>query len=213
MATTNRIRVSFFDVYNDGNHSVYYKKRVDQDVEPGDVEQTIEAVVSADELPSGGGVYRAPSGDVLDIDEHHRIGPRIYVFRLNQDTRLTFVRNEPFIALPLNNAGGDAFITAARVRDGARRWASFACHLDVVRASSIAERIRDLPHNHPRILTIPFCFNVVDSLLQASPWVVPSHTHEHEDEHAEALATHGGVHPPTTSFISVDLEEGGLGRA
>jgi hypothetical protein len=221
MTTAEKTHISFFDIHDNGKHGVVYKMRTDKEVDPGEEERTIEAAVRANKVPGGGWGYQAPEGGPLDIDETRRAGRRIFVFRLDDGTRLTFVRNQPFIVLPLNDAGGSAFLTGMRVRDTAGRWASFACHLDNVRGSAIAKRIKSINHDHPRILTIPFCFNVVDGLLDAAPWVVRAHPHAHHDESEDrklsaqpnTIVTHGGVHPPTTSFIHVDLDEDAPGPA
>jgi hypothetical protein len=208
MATTDVTLVSFFDVWEDRNHSAYYNHRVDLQVSPGSHGQLIRDAVQADKLPNGGGPPPRGTGAserALDVIETRSGGHCVYVFRLNAATtppRSSFVTGKPFIKLPLNSVGGEDFLTSIDILDPAeRRWASFACDLDAVRGSGLAQNIKSTGHGPSYAMTIPFCFNVYDDNLKASPWVVPGHSHSH----VPGTWTHGGVHPPTTSFLIVPL--------
>lgn len=157
----------------------------------------------------------------LDIEETAG-GVCRYTFHL-ETKRLRFVRTRPFLPFPINAESQetfldrDDFLVAA---DGS--WASFVCDLTKVRYSTLARHIRALNktpaghgpmHSDRDLLNIPFTFNVMDPLFKAAPWVVPGHklapgarrksgARHHDDDR-----THGGVHPTTVAFLSVDVTD------
>lgn len=174
---------------------------------------------------------------------------------------LIFVEKNPFIALPTNFPSNDSdnFISKFEIyKEGtSMRWASFVCDLKAVRESALASRVKELAREHRRLheegrahrdeqgerrehehwanplLTLPFCFNLIDPTLGASPWVIdplggpsmlgrgarvhgPSDRAAGQDLEGALVAarasssafsffTHGGVHPATASFLVVEL--------
>ena len=164
----------------------------------------------------------------LDIEERDGRGVCLYAFQLDAyhegKQRLRFVNRRPFIPLPLNSSWRERFLFDSKGWSNGV-MASFRCDLDKVRRSRLAEQIRTLNrgsggHGHPDILNIPFTFNVRDPEFKSSPWVVPGHspsrtsdddpTQTHGQEHSHGQKhyrrrTHGGVHPTTVAFLSVEV--------
>jgi hypothetical protein len=211
MATTAKY-VSFFSVAGDSDHRAYYDYRIDE-VATGDPKVRIGEVVQIGYPPTGGEMPTQSSGHPdwnLDIQESRHRGYCTYAFQLNATVagrqRLQFVSGLPFIALPLNSTGGDIFLTDEKMEYGSKGlWASFSCNLDDVQDSALASRIRAQADGKRPILTIPFCFNVIDPLLGASPWVVPNETSSANFSNRDIL-THGGVHPAQMVSLNVELE-------
>lgn len=166
----------------------------------------------------------------LDIYETKQ-GKCLYIFKIAEKLRdrLRFVQEQPFITLPLNSDGDmDTFITDWGVLGENGFEAYFVCDCIAARKSNVAKEIRDHNENDrlhglKDILNIPFTFNVKDPLFKAAPWVVPGHEpsgrHRHGQEHSghshgeghshghgkKPDRTHGGVHPPMKSVVSVEL--------
>lgn len=143
----------------------------------------------------------------LDIKETRQDGRCTYLFALDtpvDEFELKFVEGRPFIFLPFNYDGSEEGLTVLETKDfGDGRFARFTYDLGYLYGSPLARHIRNIAkgeHGHPvsPVLNIPFCLNVRDSKLQASPWVVPRHSHG-------PILTHGGVHPPEVSFIGMEL--------
>lgn len=158
----------------------------------------------------------------LDIEEKGS-GICRYSFRLDANhlgkQRLLFVKTRPFIPLAINAYSHETFLDPDDFHVwGDGLWASFVCDLTKVRRSTLAKHVRNvnkgpLGHGSPDILNIPFTFNVVDPEFRAAPWVVPGHkiAHVHDKSpRAEPYVpfTHGGVHPSTVAFLSVDVTDG-----
>lgn len=137
-----------------------------------------------------------------------------------------------FIFLPLDYDMGAQFLIEKSSYDaGSRLWGAFSCDLDAVRGSDIATRIKNKGGQHKHGIRIPFYFNFVDQDLLGPPWVIPDHEVSHRHTHADhessedpkdhghehrpegeadpaddtGGATHGGVHPNSLAFISVDF--------
>ena len=231
MATRQINRVSAFTIGKDEvTDWAIYTHRRDFDVKSAaHAEQIMEAVRTGKErldALDGPRDEGRPERN-LDIADTGYGGVCRYQFLLNAEfegkQRLKFVRYpRPFIALSLNSDSGERFLTDFKVVDREGLMASFVCDLGKVRRSELAKWIRKLNkgaagHGHPDILNIPFAFNVVDPEFKASPWVVPGHPvrdrrHDHDHPHTHGGAdfdrrTHGGVHPTTSAFLSVDITE------
>jgi hypothetical protein len=145
-----------------------------------------------------------------------------YTFHLETD-RLRFVRTRPFLPFPLNAKSQETFLDRNDfLVAAAGAWASFVCDLTKVRHSTLARHIRSLNrtpaghgpmHSHRDLLNIPFTFNVIDPLFEAAPWVVPGHAlspgagRKSAAAHYDDGRTHGGVHPTTVAFLSVDVTD------
>lgn len=229
-------QISFFEIVEQGGRAAY-NYQVDMAVTAAGYEADIERIANAGILPRGG---RRPHRNVarleryLDIHETREDGFYAYAFYLNAEVnlqqRLMFKRGGPaFHSLPMNDGGATAFLTGFRVYNeqaqGAR-WASFVCDVEAVRNSALASRIAALPGTlSPHFMTIPFVFDVIDPILDASPWVVPAEGDDDEFDHAlleptsarvgarssasasgaRRMLTHGGVHPDAASYLSVPL--------
>jgi hypothetical protein len=200
------------------HHWAIYDYRVNVEVASGGAGNVIQDAVASSRLPNGGDRPLRPSQleRYLDILETRPSGQCTYAFYLNatvdQRLRMRFARGHPFIALPMNFEL-ETFLTNFQMEYGTTgRWASFDCNLDDVRGSALAERIKNAAKeqgeedglNHVPIMTIPFCFNVADPVLGASPWVVPRHS-DVADLIARNVLTHGGIHPSAVAYLSVPL--------
>jgi hypothetical protein len=213
MATVNARYVSLFRIEAlevNANNWAVYDYGVTVPLNAGAPRDVVEEAIRAGRLPAGGGKPSRPSQleRYLDIAEARASGRCTYVFHLNAEVegeqRLEFVPGHPFIPLPLNSESGESFLTDFNVEYGTEgRWASFECDLDAVQTSRLAERIRD--HSRPLpVLTIPFCLNVSDPHLGASPWVVPRFPRRAGPAFRKDR-THGGIHPTAVSYLSIPL--------
>lgn len=231
MATDAPEHFSFLGIGGDRDHAAYYRYRYDTKLEDGRHRADfIEEVLRSGRLSDAGddhdhghphghphshrhGEGGADPERSLDITEERSTGLCTYIFQLDANAgahELTFVTGNPFIHLPLNAEGLGQALTALEVRDrGDGRVAWFTYDLWQLYDSPLAHHIRGIGREHGHavrpVLQIPFCFNVVDSKLKASPWVVPRHSHGRA---GLPPLTHGGVHPSTVSFIQMELEPG-----
>jgi hypothetical protein len=181
---------------------------------------------------------------------------RAYAFRLNARVEvddeyvdLFFAKDRPVIPMPTNAGSDDSFIRKIHTykEQGERRWASFVCDPHKIRNSELAKRVVELGKEHaakrkqrgpsdahPSLLTLPFTLNLVDSRLQAAPWVLdplaslvalwklsqdqssdsrigkevadaPSVEGAGSINPAWGMLTHGGVHPDLMPFLVVEL--------
>ncbi len=212
MATGDKY-ISFFSITSGVDRWAYYDYRVDEETN-GDPKVRVGQIVQDGYPPAGGAMPTLPKDPrgYLDIEETRRRGYCTYAFQLNATVagrpRLQFVPNDPFHRLPLNSTGKEDFLKDPPNEYGGKGlWASFSCNLDEVQDSGLAKRIKaQIASSAERpILRIPFCFNVIDPQLGASPWVVPG---EQSDSNFAELAmfTHGGVHPAETVSLNVELE-------
>ncbi len=213
MATDDSKYISFLKVKGTENFWAYYDYRVDEDVTSGDPWARISTIAQSMQLPTGGGApVRHTDGDrFLDIRESRSRGHCTYAFQLDAELdgnqRLKFATGRPFIPLPLNSGGNDDFLTDFHMEYGNEGlWASFSCNLGVVQDSPLAARIKAeaAEHGETPILSIPFCLNVIDPELQASPWAVPREQ-PHVAPKIFDFFTHGGVHPSDVAFLNVEL--------
>lgn len=200
--------ISLFKVKGRDDHSAYYHYRIDTEVPSGQRDRAIDELLRSE--PPSEHVEehdrgRGPPERDLDIKETRNRGVCTYIFQLDADYgdhQLKFVENKPFIHLPLNADGLE--VLESRVLGGGK-LASFTYDLWGLYDSSLAHRIRKAAKEHGHavrpVLNIPFCFNVVDSELMASPWAVPRHSHGKGRD----ILTHGGVHPAEVSFIGMEL--------
>lgn len=216
MPSSEITQVSLFEIGKDAENWPIYRRRVDLDVEPGTYMERIGELAQGGQWPANAYIpdrtHRRP-GRYLDIDETRNVGICLYAFLLSETfpggPRQLFVGGRPFIPLPLNSEGDvETFLTDLQIHDGETRLlASFVCDLGALRGSRLATELRptgsEPEHAHPRILNLPFCFNVVDPILKASPWVVPESSDD-DPTHAHFF-THGGVHPSTVAFLSVAI--------
>lgn len=236
MMPTNVTRMSFLEVVEEKGWA-RYSHRADVPVRGASYLDDIQEVVKKQKLPCGEKppMNRDRPERFLDIVET-RDAVCVYIFKLNAVVdnrhRLYFVANQPIIELRTNSLTEENFITDIRIiQEEAGRWASFVCNVPALRRSALAERIRrihgEMPSlGHPPVMNIPFCLNVVDPFLGASPWVVPGSADEDPAEGCDPRndgrttgrrssptrgkdrpgpIIHGGVHPSSASFLQVEL--------
>lgn len=121
-------------------------------------------------------------------------------------------REEPIIELGTNSETGETFIDSALRHDAnGYRWASFVCDPKKARVGKLAECIRALPDkvfgDHKGQMRIPFTYNIRDKQMKFAPWVLSDHSHAEEgNKHSDsANFTHGGVHPYSSYYLTIDL--------
>ncbi|MFC3711176.1 hypothetical protein ACFOMD_01245 [Sphingoaurantiacus capsulatus] len=214
--------ISFFEIIANEEQRAVYGKAVKVAAGSRSYREVIDAAAQATRLPDDGdGISFEPGPGperALDIVETRRTGSFAYAFRLNAtlrgERRLKFDPAAPIVVLPHHSADDAApFITAAASHSGENDgWASFVCDVGAARSSKLAQRIRDAAEkaqkdapgalHHPvPWLCVAFRLNVIDPVLGAAPWVMPT---EQDDDHG-AILTHGGVHPPDVSFVRIRL--------
>lgn len=214
-----------------------YQKRVDVTVRPGEHETLIMNCAKNGALPTGTvtPVTRRPGNRperYLDLDSGSDDAVRAYVFFLNAhfagDNLLQFSASEkPFWFHPISSKWWSEkevlYVPESHVQ-GYNRWAFFICNVKKARESELAERISIYSSGHHHAMNIPFCFNLFDPLLEASPYAVSSQPHtfaqrarrfftrSHRDGHHKShkhgkhrYLTHGGVHPSAASYLIVDI--------
>jgi hypothetical protein len=216
MASSAITHVSLFEIGKDGDNWPVYNYRVDLEVEPGTHIERIRELVAAGRRPANAytpDISKRQPARYLDIEETRNVGTCLYAFLLGPNLdggqRQLFVDGRPFIHLPLNSERDpETFLTDFQVDGESRQLAFFVCDLEGTRSSRLATELRptgrEPKHAPPRVLNLPFCFNVVDPLLKASPWVVPEQSDDDDPTHAHFF-THGGVHPATVAFVSVAI--------
>lgn len=214
--------ISFFEIISNEQQQAVYGKAVNVAVGSRSYRDVIDAAARETKLPEGDDSLLAPPSPgperLLDIVETRRTGTFAYAFRLDARfrgvRRLKFDRAAPIVVLPHHSADDAApFISATVAHAGENDgWASFVCDVGAARSSKIAQRIRDATEkagkdapgalHHPvPWLCVAFRLNVIDPVLGAAPWVMPT---EQDDDHG-AILTHGGVHPPNVSFLRIRL--------
>lgn len=204
MATDEKMHISLFDVVGNSDDEAVYGNRFYFDSDLGAHAEALQDIADGRKRPEDFAIGQGPQS-TLDIEETRTDGLCVYAFQLSAfDTknrhRLMFV-DPPFIQLPANSSTKEDFWVESRLFEGwTRRWASFTLDLGAIRSSSLANRIKSDPEReqtleHTDHLTIPFCFNVVDPVLEAAPWTVPF----------RKPRIHGGVHPKSVVFIDVPI--------
>ncbi|HYE27519.1 MAG TPA: hypothetical protein VEA61_04715 [Allosphingosinicella sp.] len=167
-------------------------------------------------------VKRAVTGNCLFVFELDLVG-------LNRKKLQFPEAGNKFIFFPTDYGAGTSFLLEKSSYDGGgRAWGAFSCDLDTLRGSALATRVKQFGGQHNHGIRVPFYFNFVDQDLLAPPWIVPDHEvsrvashhaasgdgdHHPERPHVHpedpgrrgAGATHGGVHPNSLAFLSVDF--------
>jgi hypothetical protein len=209
--------IAYFEIEADASCRARYGTYYDEPA-AGDYGEKISQAARAGRLPGSkplNGPRSTRPERFLDIREDAGSdGIRAYAFRLHavvhERHRLEFGSGAPIIKLPVNSSTNEEFITEIRRSpDQPRHWASFVCDLGAVRRSHLADRIRcrarKAKEPGPLYLSIPFCLNLVDPVLEAAPWVVPEHENPETDGVSLPIYTHGGVHPAVAPALVVEL--------
>ena len=215
MPTDEMTQVRLYELIHNGSGRAKYNDRFRVDVPTGTHQELIRTLAGGADHSDLLGESEGAQED-LDIIETKREGLCVYVFRLNavvdERHRLRFVdpaQGPPLFPLPTNSSTNENFWLENKLyEDTDGLWASFACDIGAIRGSELAQRIHSdiggqpsLLHSHE--LTIPFCFNVVDPLLEASPWMA------HPRMDANGIIgnpwIHGGVHPKAVVFLRIPL--------
>lgn len=221
-ATTKVTTLRFLEI--DGTPGpARYRRIVDVDVNGQDYRAVFDRAVARDRLPEGAEVTPPASG--LDIDLARATGSIAFAVRLpdfSAHTQLSFLT--PPVIVQSSNFEVEEVYLSDIVEGGSTegRWASFVCHIDGVRGSKLAARIKEVgthgggggehgtvaqPANardHVEML-LPFVLNLIDRKLGCAPWMVPAEAATDTDPNHFAILTHGGVHPLRMSSVMIDL--------
>lgn len=220
-------KVSFFTIYRHAEHgwTVYNERSDIPDLQAGQLEELINEFAATGQVPGEPepvSIDRKRPERYLDIDVGFGADVQAFAFYLNawypneageNLNRLEFMPDEPFIFLPINASLPDDILEVPQLDSS--RCAYFLYDVGAARSSDLAARVADYAAPHRPSLNIPFCFNLIDPVLGAAPWLVSSHHpwdrdhdhghhHDRSDGHGAVGLTHGGVHPATASFLSID---------
>ena len=226
-------KVSLIQVGMNG-HAPCYKYRDDLDVTNGEHVKAVYEYLRPNPARTAHNHGQKPER-FLDIKVKYNVyGNCLFLFDLDlmglNQKKLQFPKNgNKFIFLPINYGASAPFLEEVQSYDGGGElWGGFSCDLDILRASTLATGIKNFGGLHKHGIRVPFYFNFVDQDLLGHPWVVPDHPstnftdhdpespdseehgHEHrreDEEHRQDTggATHGGVHPSSLAFLSIDF--------
>jgi hypothetical protein len=205
MASNQRTYVRLHEVTGDDDGVAFYASRYHFDLPAGSHTQVLEDLAAGRRRPEEYGADLGPQTP-LDVGEPETEGLCVYAFWLNaivdRQHRLRFV-DPPFTLLPtLSSTNENYWRGMTLYPDSDRRWASLAFDAGMVRSSSLAGRMKSEARamgapEHVDAMTLPFCFNVIDPVLEAAPWMVP---------HPLKPKIHGGVHPQAVTSVGVRLD-------
>lgn len=218
-------QITFFKIYRHEGHgwTVYDSWGV-KSVAAGQHRPCIREFAATGKIPDGSGtisIEEKRPERYLDVDADANADVQAYAFYLDANydgkNRLEFISSKPFIFLPIHATFPSEVLEEFEAINP--RCAYFVFDVKTARNSDLADRVADYAKPHRPALNIPFCFNLYDPELKAAPWLVSSyhagkavHSHgsqphrhgEQADVGGAVPLTHGGVHPSTASFLSID---------